>query len=67
MRVLLSSCLLSSVFFLLSFYSAPLGFPVVGIAPAVAYRTSCVVMNSSSTGLPSLVARMPFTIACTTC
>ena len=30
-------------------------------------RTSCVVMNSSSTGLPSLVARMPLTIACTTC
>ena len=38
-----------------------------GSAPPDAKRTSCVVMNSSSTGLPSLVARMPFTIAWTTC
>ena len=48
-------------------YSAPLGLLAAGNPPPLESFTSCVVMNSSSTGLPSLVARMPFTNACTTC
>src|SRR6185503_4872257 len=47
--------------------SPPVPAPSVGSPPPEAKRTSCVVMHSSSPGLPSFVARMPLPIACPTC